>query len=427
MATLADSDLGGTAGKLLRAVAQAGAILLGEGRALERCERAVRVFGETIGAHRISVLERRIEETSGMSYYLRPIVYQSPSFAQSLYPEPIVPAQVGFLQEETTLLAGRSVYLRPLRSMGVTGQKGEHGFIAFAVPIRVGGTIWGVALLVNLERDNVWSASEEVLISSLASLIGSALERERLLCDDPDLLGQVKRMEGRLLDAAGVAHDMNNLLTAIFAMLDEHFSAPAERAFLDDALHRGRELTTTLMAMARDAATQAASAVALEAIVRSAAQAVTAASGVAIDLKVQGHLPALCGFKSELLRLAANLLQNAVEAGSAHGSPVLASLECRSVAESELARTRWRSAASKPGAHVVLGVQDWGVGMNEIGLTRLFEPFYTTKPTGHGLGMVNVLSATERHCGAIAIESALARGTRVTVYLPVYRFGDVGA
>ncbi len=424
IATLAESELGGNAGKLLRAVAQAGAILLSDGRALERCERAVRIFGETIGAHRISVLERRIEETSGMSYYLRPIVYQSPSFTQSLYPEPIVAAQVGFAQEEATLLTGRSCYLRPMRSSGITGQQGEHGFMAFAVPVRVKGAIWGIALLVNLEGENVWSAGEEAVIASLASLIGSALERERSLSDDRDLHGQVQRMERRLLDAAGVAHDMNNLLTAIFAMLDEHFSAPSERTFLDDALHRGRELTTTLMAIARGAARQGPSVVAVEAVVRSAAEAVTAGSGGAIDLNVEGQIPVICGFKTELVRLAANLLQNAVEASAGRGDRVVASLVCRSVDESELSRARWRAAGSRVGAHVVMEIQDSGVGMNATSLARLFEPFYTTKQSGHGLGMVNVLSATERHCGAIGIDTAPGHGTRVTIYLPVYCSGE---
>jgi CheY-like chemotaxis protein len=72
-----------------------------------------------------------------------------------------------------------------------------------------------------------------------------------------------------------------------------------------------------------------------------------------------------------------------------------------------------------PGRYVSLEIEDSGKGMDEKTRQRLFDPFYTTKFQGRGLGMAAVFGIIRNHGGWIKVDSELGRGTQITVFLPV--------
>ena len=78
-------------------------------------------------------------------------------------------------------------------------------------------------------------------------------------------------------------------------------------------------------------------------------------------------------------------------------------------------RTAYEAAAHT----VTLTIEDTGCGMNEDTVARLFDLFFTTKTEGTGLGMAIARSVVDRHGGELAVESALGRGTRITIRLPL--------
>jgi len=72
-----------------------------------------------------------------------------------------------------------------------------------------------------------------------------------------------------------------------------------------------------------------------------------------------------------------------------------------------------------PGTYVFLEVEDDGCGMNEVTRARLFDPFFSTKFTGRGLGLAAVLGVVRGHRGVVSVRSAPGRGTTIRVLLPV--------
>jgi two-component system, cell cycle sensor histidine kinase and response regulator CckA len=120
---------------------------------------------------------------------------------------------------------------------------------------------------------------------------------------------------------------------------------------------------------------------------------------------------------SQIHQIAMNLLVNAAEAiGSQHGTIVVTAGQ-RTYSAAELASSRCEPPA--PGPFVFLSVQDDGCGMDSETLERLFDPFFSTKFTGRGLGMAAVLGIVRGHGGAIFVRSAPNQGTTTTVLFPV--------
>ena len=114
-----------------------------------------------------------------------------------------------------------------------------------------------------------------------------------------------------------------------------------------------------------------------------------------------------------------NLITNAAEAiGSEPGSIVITTgvLEC----DKKLFQQSRLGEKPKPGRYVYIDVTDSGCGMNEEMQHRIFEPFYTTKFTGRGLGMSSVLGIIKSHNGAILLHSEPGFGSTFKVLLPIF-------
>lgn len=121
--------------------------------------------------------------------------------------------------------------------------------------------------------------------------------------------------------------------------------------------------------------------------------------GVSVEVESPVDLPVVLADKDQVKQVFFNLIKNAAEAMPPGG--------------------RLRIAARADEEHVSLAFADNGSGIKPEDLARLFEPYHTTKPTGHGLGMMVVQRILRAHGGHIAVESNPGRGTTVTLQFPL--------
>jgi CheY-like chemotaxis protein len=137
-----------------------------------------------------------------------------------------------------------------------------------------------------------------------------------------------------------------------------------------------------------------------------------------INTRLQSDIPRITGDASQLRQAAMNLIINASEAiGEEQG-----------VIQVSLARTEIKAGGTDKdhlgvsipaGQYVCMEVTDSGCGMSDEVRQRIFEPFYTTKFTGRGLGMSALLGIVKAHKGALQLDSHPGQGTAFKIYLPV--------
>jgi CheY-like chemotaxis protein len=133
---------------------------------------------------------------------------------------------------------------------------------------------------------------------------------------------------------------------------------------------------------------------------------------------VQEGVPPIEADPTQVRQVILNLVTNAAEAIGERAGRIAISIEQRYLEQPELDTCVGEAA---PGEFVCLEVSDDGAGMDSEIAARIYDPFFTTKFKGRGLGMAAVLGIVHGHRGAIQIESRAGSGTRVRVYFPARR------
>jgi PAS domain S-box-containing protein len=237
---------------------------------------------------------------------------------------------------------------------------------------------------------------------------------------EEELASRLERLETL---AGGLAHDFNNLLIAILGHASlARGSAPLDSDLLThlDAIElagqRAAELTKQMLAYAGAGMVFVQELRLAPLVALVVAEMQRSHPDVELATDVEASVPAVSGDEEQLLRLLGNLVENAVDAVADGGSILvrLARVDADATALEGYALGPTRPA----GRYVLLEVRDTGRGMDEATRARVFDPFFSTKFTGRGLGLAAVFGIVRSHDGAIAIESEPAKGTSVRVLLP---------
>jgi signal transduction histidine kinase len=274
-------------------------------------------------------------------------------------------------------------------------------------------------------------------IGVLNTVVARAMERRNLRKHNRELFEQLQRAYEELRQksemliqnekmsaigvlAAGVAHELNNPLTAVvgFAqMIAEKLKAsrPAnwndteyERAQqalenLVQGAHRARDIVGSLLRFARATKPDARSLIDINQTLRDAfvfTEHLLLRHGIALEKRLAPELPPVWGNSARLQHVFTNLIINAQQATPSGG----------------IVRVITESAEEPKGVWV--HIEDTGEGIPPDALEQIFEPFYTRKEHGTGLGLSIAKQIIEEHGGEIRVASELGKGARFSVFLP---------
>jgi two-component system cell cycle sensor histidine kinase/response regulator CckA len=242
-----------------------------------------------------------------------------------------------------------------------------------------------------------------------------------------------KRMETQLLTvrnlesigtlAGGVAHDFNNLLTAVVGniSLARMSLSPEDKIFhyLDEAeriAYSGKKLTQQLAAFARGAL-PVKKVTTLNHLIRDVIRVALAGSKVKCRYFLADDLFLVEIDETQIRQVIHNIVVNAKEAMPNGGT--------LKVTAENIALSGEDTAPLPAGDYIRVSLQDTGAGVSAGDLSKIFDPYYSTKEMGvekgMGLGLSIVYSIIKKHDGHIEVESTVNHGTGFTLYLPAYR------
>lgn len=238
-------------------------------------------------------------------------------------------------------------------------------------------------------------------------------------------LVQLRKLESLSSLAGGVAHDFNNLLCVILgnAQLMHEAIGPNDpvRPLLtavDTAARRAAEIAGQMLSYS-GRASFVLTPVVLDDVLEGLRPALASLvpEGAALGWSLAGERALVDGDREQLRRLLSALVTNAVEACEGQACSVHLRTAVRTFDVAELAGFQVGGATS-PGPYAVLEIADAGCGMDPATRDRLFEPFFSTKAVGRGLGLPTALGIVRAHRGAVRVHSARGLGTTLTIAIP---------
>ncbi len=285
-----------------------------------------------------------------------------------------------------------------------------------AVPLIVKSRVQGAIVVIN-RSDGAFTSDDLELLQFLAGAVAVAAENARLYGELADFARELERSQAQLIQAeklaatgrlaASLAHEINNPLQAIHNCLHLVINRPLtedkKKYYLGLAQTEVERLITLVQRMlefyrpsqGRSSATD----------VNRLIENVLALSNkrlehgrVQVHTHLQSDLMPIAAVPDQLTQVLLNLIINAVEAMPQGGALTIVSAQ----------RDRW----------LAIEVQDTGAGLTPDEAARIFEPFYTTKADGTGLGLAVSYGIIQQHGGRIEVKSAPGQGSIFTVLLP---------
>ncbi len=228
---------------------------------------------------------------------------------------------------------------------------------------------------------------------------------------------RLERLEALSLIASGIAHDFNNLLGGILASVgfikafcskyqDEELRRKIEH--IERAGIKSRELVQKLMVFSKRE-NSSREAFPLVPLLEETSKFILAGSDIKISVEVEEELCPVWGDKVQIEQVLQNIVLNAREAMQDKGTLRI---------KAQMFSYERGDMPLKAGRYVMIEIKDTGCGVPKEVLPRIFDPYFTTKPHGTGLGLAAAYQIVRSHGGYIKVNSDLGKGTTFFIYFP---------
>ena len=302
-----------------------------------------------------------------------------------------------------SLVAGE--YLEAFEGLLKQVFDGKSGTLEFKMSGLKGRSLW-------LETHEVPFRNEKNEIVAMLGVTRDITEKKKV---EADLL-RVQKLESLGILAGGIAHDFNNLLMGIMGNISVAKMYVEETSKVHDRLEeaekaseRARELTQQLLTFSSGGGPirEVAS---VEKVVREMSGFALRGSSVACKVFVADSIWSAYMDSGQISQVLNNIIINAKQAMPEGGS---LNISCEN-----LIVNHGTSLPLKEGKYVKISLADSGIGIPKEYLVKVFDPYFTTKEEGRGLGLASCYSIMKKHNGHMEVASELGKGTTFTLYLP---------
>lgn len=282
----------------------------------------------------------------------------------------------------------------------------------------VAGMFWVEIRMVRLSADHAL-----VMLRDITDRRHAQRERARI----EEKMAQVQKTESLGVLAGGMAHDFNNILTAMLGNVDvairEELSPVAREAVenLRLAMIRASTLTRQMLSYAGQG-TFTFEITDLNLLMKDLVRLMkrSLSPQAEILLAFGDQVPLVEADATQIWQVVMNLLINASDAMASLSGTITLTTAHATPAAAEL-DTYLASTPLQPGSYAMIEVSDTGHGMDQRTIERIYDPFFTTKAMGRGLGLSACLGIVRAHNGGISVTSKSGEGTRFRVLLPAAR------
>jgi len=254
-----------------------------------------------------------------------------------------------------------------------------------------------------------------ICIDDRVYIIGMGVDITERKKMEQELL-KMQKLDSLGILAGGIAHDFNNVLTAILGniSLAKMRTGPDDKISktLTDAekgCFRAKELTQQLITFSKGGSPVKRTASLID-LIKDSTTFTLSGSKTKPEFYIPANLWPVEADEGQLSQVINNLVLNADQAMPEGGI-----IEIRG--ENIILREK-EIPSLKKGSYVKITVKDYGIGIAKGNLQKIFDPYFTTKQKGSGLGLATAYSIIRNHDGYISVESEIGKGTTFSIYLP---------
>jgi len=232
---------------------------------------------------------------------------------------------------------------------------------------------------------------------------------------------KARKLESLGILAGGIAHDFNNLLTAILGNIslsklytDQNEELHKRLVEAENASIKARELTQQLLTFAKGGSPIKRQ-TDIKDLIKDSVTLALRGSKVKSEYKFEDDLYGVEVDGGQLAQVINNITINSKQAMPEGG---IIKVDVRNILDG----SKKESALSRK-SFICISIEDQGIGIPDAYISKIFDPYFTTKQDGHGLGLATSYSIIKKHDGIVTVESNIGKGTKFNIYLPALSRG----